>query len=484
MKSIIKNKKGIAPIFVALSIIASVFTILSLTGIIQFDVASIIGSGGYIERPVFYYDKCEAVSSLKYSEVYTLATNGQWLNKPSVTNQYSITININDLTFNTCHQVEYYICNSKTLSSESNCRVYSKKITAVREGDSILISNVKPDEYVWAQFQKSFFCFDYDGSSGATYQVSFIPYGLRQYNVLGGSGAVINPNSCTYPSTQSDTIISSDADSINDAYRGVDTSTNQRVLQPEEVRWYVAGYLTSASPSFALTYSGQRAWCRPTGTGAEIYAINEIQTSGGTYKIASADWSDYLGSETCCPGQTRGDEVCNDNFQWEIVGGSECGIFNSCGSPNWVPYSENTLIKYSCVNGYCESETKTVECASDYDCIDSNEVCDLNSYTCEQANVNIKGQVIETIPDSEAECIERGGKWITKEETDKSLLNYIGIGEPELIVTEYCQLGSGINWAFWIILIIFIFFLVVFGKPILITLRGWLKATPFGRVIP
>jgi hypothetical protein len=472
-KYILKDKKGIAPIGFILLAVAGIF-ILSYMGKIDLssmiNTAQVTGSGSYIERPVFYYDKCEATSSYKYSEPTSIDMNGGWLNKPSVSSSYDIVITYpKEYKLATCLQLEYYICNSK-LFNPSNCRVYSTKIRADASGGSYKILNVKNNEIVWAQYQQSFTCLTYSGSSDATYQIGWIPYEIRQYNVLGGSGAQINPNSCTYLTAPTDSLVSSDSKKINDVYSGIDKSTNQNVLQPEEVRWYVAGYLTSASPIFALIYNEKNAWCRPTGSTGEIYAINKVTTAQGTYNIASADWSDYLGNVNCCPKQAQGDQVCNDNFKWVQIGGSECGLFTSCGSPNWVPYTEKQLIKYSCVSGKCQSEIKQVDCASDKDCVDTNQVCDLNIYKCVDANINLKGQTITTLPDNQMDCEKQGGNWITQKTEDASLLNWIGIGTPQIITTEYCDLNKT-NWTLYIIIGIIILVLIVFKNQIMAIVR-------------
>jgi len=442
-----KSKRGVATIFIVISLMAGLLTIFGALGVL--DVGVITGSGSYIERPVFYYDKCEQVGSLSYSASSIVAKDGQWLNKPSVSDGYDAIIDIKDECAGFSSYVEYYVCNSKVLS-ESNCRIYSQS-EKVSEGQKFIIRGVRNNEYVWAQFQVSRTGFDVSACQGAEYQVAFQPYGIRQYNILGGSSNQINPNSCTYPSTKTDTIISEDIDKLS---RPEGRSTDERVMQPNEVRWYVAGYLTSRGSSFELNYDGEDAWCRPTGSGAEIYKINEIRTTSGTYKVASVDWSDKIGTEKCCPTAIQGDQVCNEDFEWERIAGSECSIFKSCGSPNWVPSGSGELIKYSCDDGFCVSETQEVECVSDFDCRDSNEVCDLNSYTCEKANVNLDGQVIETIPDSEAECLDKGGKWISKSTEDQSILNFVGIGEPDIIVTEYCEMPSGTNYMMLIVILL------------------------------
>tara|TARA_Y100000034_G_scaffold131602_1_gene192707 strand:- start:355 stop:1794 length:1440 start_codon:yes stop_codon:yes gene_type:complete len=458
------NKKGATQLLILFTLVAGTITILGAMGYL--DIASLIGSGNYIERPVFYYDKCEAVSDYDYTEPLTLATNGQWLNKPSVSSSYDVKLKVDDLPFSLGGvNFEYYVCNSKVLNS-LNCRTPSNadeggmEIPISYEGQEVIISNVRNNEYVWVQFQKSYSGFDKTASSGGSYQIGFVPYGIRQYNVISGSPNQINPNSCTYPSNQMDTLLSTNADKINSAYRGVDMGTSERVLQPEEVRWYVAGYLTSASPSFVV--DGNK-WCRPTGNTGELYAINEVTTLGGTYKIASADWSDYIKSVNCCPQQTRGDEVCDDNFEWKKIRGNECGVFQSCGSPNWIPYDEGEIVKYNCVSGKCEKAIKQVECSSDYDCIDSNQICDLNSWICEDANVNLKGQIIITIPDNQRDCEGKGGVWITQETASKTgLFCFGGLGkcQEEIIIKEYCEMEST-NWALWIglgVVIIILFF--------------------------
>ena len=70
-------------------------------------------------------------------------------------------------------------------------------------------------------------------------------------------------------------------------------------------------------------------------------------------------------------------------------------------------------------------------------------MCDLNSYTCKNANVNLDGQVIKTVADNLADCQKSGGTWKKAQTEDKSLLNYIGIGHPRIIVTEFCEMPKG-----------------------------------------
>lgn len=454
-KSIKKEKTKITIFFILIGI--GLIMILS-SSVLQ----SVSGSGSYIERPIFYYDKCEQCGGLKGSAINTFSDN--WVIKPSVTDEYSVIIT--EIGGLLKRRVTYSICNSRS-ESASNCRIY-KKITTYGEIEKseLDIERVKPNEYVHLKYEvidPFSFGLSWD-LKNAKYQVFYQPYCLRRYNVLGGASIQVNPNSCTYSSRQTDTLVSTDSNTVKNAFQDVSRSTDENTLQPNEVRWYVAGYLTSAEPSFKLTYDKQDAWCRDLGSGGEIYKINKVTTPGGTYKIASADWSDFLGNVNCCPGETKGNQVCNSKFQYETIAGSECSIFKSCGSPNWVPFTSKQLVKYSCDNGYCKQQTKNVECASDYDCQDSNEVCDLKDFTCVNANVNLDGQKIDTIPDNQADCQKAGGTWITSQTSRKvGFLCFYGIGlcNEEVITEEYCDFGAKNNYLLWgIIIAIFIVMVV------------------------
>ena len=133
------------------------------------------------------------------------------------------------------------------------------------------------------------------------------------------------------------------------------------------------------------------------------------------------------------------------------------------------------MIKYSCVSGKCVPETKEVECASDFDCKDDNDVCDLNKFTCENANVNLKGQTIKTIPDNPTDCREKGGTWITETTEKSSLWNFIGIGEPKVIIQEYCEFQKPIDWLKVLIIGGSVLILFFFWKPIYSVIRALLK---------
>lgn len=485
------NKKGIAPLILIAAAIIGLIILAGSVTIPRLDTASFTGSGQYIERPVFKFVKCEETSDIKFSAFTPIATSGEWLNKPSVSSSYNVNIQvISAPTTLGAAYIEYSVCNSQ-VNSAANCpRIYNQRFgnptagNGVKTGQTFQINNVGQREYVFVSYKK-YLLFQTSNIGGLQSQIGWVPYGLRTYDVLSGSNAQLNPNDCTVPANDDswkDRFIRSDSSKVPSA---VSTTVNERTLQPEEVRWYVSGYLTSAAPSFALKYKNQDAWCRTTGTAAEIYKINTITVGSGTYKVASPDYSDYLGSERCCPGQTQGDQVCQSDFTWKQIGGSECSSFKSCGSPNWVPYSDAQLIKYSCVNGYCKSQTKNVECANDADCSDSNKVCDLNVYKCVNANVNLDGQIIETAPDNIADCAKIGGTWRSEKSEKKKIWNYVGIGDPEVVLNEYCDTGSAWGWVSTLVFVIVLVLILIAVIKYVPAIRGLLKGIPIlGRFIP
>jgi hypothetical protein len=478
------NKKGLAPI---LLLIIGIIMLGAAIYSGNINTGEITGSGGgYIQRPVFKYIKCEALSGLKYSASKDITSGGDWLSKPSVSSSYNIKLKINNVPGLSdfpyaANKIIYSVCNSK-VNDKSNCRVFNQEIDRPSIGQQFDINDIKNNEFVFAKYVKynSFSTADYKGMS---YQIGFVPYGLREYDTLSAPQGYINSNDCSIPNIADtkDQVISTNSQK---AAVYVSKYSNQNIFQPEELRWYVTGYVASLSDSFLLNYKGQDAWCRD----GKIYKVNTITTTTGSYKIASPDYSDYLASVTCCPKSTQGSQVCNDNFQWTTIGGSECSAFKSCGSPNFVPYSEAKLIRYSCVDGFCKSELKDVECSSDYDCKDSNKICDLGSYTCKDANVNLQGQVIKTIPSNQDDCDKKGGTWVSSKSTESTgalCISGFGLCTDKVIVNEYCDMGT--NWDFlkiflYIILGIAVLFILRFAFPVL---RGTLKGVPIiGRIIP
>jgi hypothetical protein len=485
----LKQKQAVAPLIILLLLGVGIFLLASNFNLKSLNLGDITGgNGGYIERPIFYYIKCEATQGgLAHTDPVNIANAGQFITPPTTSKSYSVSVTTPKIGISLqTHWFKYSVCRSE-INSQANCQIYNKETEipqGLLSGNSQImnIPDVTGTDHVYLKFECG--VFSPGDCGGAQYQINWIPYGLRAYDVLTAPQGDINTNDCRIPDmpqTQ-DQVLRTDSAKAS-GY--VSPNSNENVFQPDERRWYVSGYVSSLSDSFVLTYQGKSAWCRD----GKIYKINTITTTTGTYKIASPDYSDYLGSLTCCPGITTGSGVCkSDGSGYESIQNSECGTFKSCGSPNPVSYSTQQTIQYSCVDGKCQSKITPVECSSSYDCKDANKVCNTNTWKCVAANVALDGQVIITIPDNLADCQRAGGTWKSKTSTTKTgalcIWGY-GLCKDNTIVNEYCDMGSGTKWYTWIIIIVVVILALILLVRMWPMIYGWVKLIPIiGRVLP
>jgi hypothetical protein len=454
------NKKGALPIVLIIFFVAIIGFAITENYV---NLGSVTGSGGYIERPVFKSVVCEPTGSYKTAGEFALQSGGEWLYKPSVTDKYDVVVSWPDSSY----KIEWWTCNSKVLSDD-NCNIDSKNRDYSNvQGKTLTIQNVQPERYVWVKYQKGGL-FGLSESNQAKYKIGYTPYGLKIHDVLNGGITTLSPNDCTVALTDDswkDRIISTDSKKASAVIN--QQGKFERTLGPNEVRNYISGYVTSPAEDKAfMTYKNQNAWCLRSGTSATIFKVNTISTGSGTYKIASTDWSDELGSVTCCPGDKKPGYACNDKFVWvsntpiDSTGKTnvQCSAFNPCQGGTLTPYDKQTLAKYSCVSGSCVLQTQKVDCAANSDCNDANKLCDTNTWKCIDANVNLKGEVIKTLADNSVDCAADGGKWVSDSTTTKEgtfcFAGY-GICESKTVVQSYCKYSSfNFSLLAWILIII------------------------------
>jgi len=477
------NKKafvfGLPIIFVGL---LAVIGLMFSAGYVS--VGEITGSGGYIERPVFKWVKCEATGDYKYFGEYDLQAGGEWLYKPSVTDKYDVIVSWPDSQY----RIEWWVCNSKVLN-DANCRIDSKNrdVSNIQQ-KTLTILNVKPEEFVWVKYEKGGLLGLRD-SSEANYKIGLVPYGLRVYDVLHSGGSTLLPNDCTVPANQEsykDRLISTDSKKV-----GTEIQTNgklERELGANEIRNYVTGYVTSPAEDKAFfTYKDQDAWCLRGGNSGQVFKVNKVVTGSGTYKVASLEYSDLLGNVECCPGDKKPGFACNDNKKWvsnqpvkaDGTTQVQCSAFNPCQGGSLTPYDKNTLAKYSCVEGKCVLETKKVECASNSDCSDSNQLCDTNTWKCVNANVNLKGQVIKTQADNSVDCKAQGGVWVSESTTSKDgtfCFSGFGICSDKVTTQNYCKF-SKFNWnaLSWVLFSVALISLFYFFRGQIMSILMWIR---------
>jgi len=441
------NKKAVVPaglLFVA-GIILLIVVILHYSG--SLSVASLWAGGKYIDRPVFSWVKCEPLSQTSTTTI-SISSDGSWVRPQYEADDYQITVKTpHNLLGN---KLEYRVCPQKTFV---NCQDFEKIPTSSQT--EINLGHFTRDQYVWVRYYESK-VIGWSGLSTSA-DVQYQPYGLRKYDPLGGV-KILNAQSCSVQVTEAwyDRIMNEDLGKLDTA-----GNQNKYVLEPNEVTFYVSGFVASPEPSFRVTYNGEDAWCQ-SGTG-NIYKINQIATANNVYYVASVDWSDYLGKEDCCPSEKQGEYTCDANFNWVKTEGSECSIFNPCDGGSWTPLESGVIMRYVCQDGYCIQEKKNVACSHNSDCA-SNQLCDPNTWTC--IDTASGDPLPEPQPDNSADCEAKGGTWMTKETEVKKWYNYVGIGEPDVVTESYCKMPTHIIW--WIIGVILAFFLGVFVVPKLI----------------
>lgn len=444
----LKSKKGVAPIIIALTFIAAVVTILSATGYIRNPIASITGdvSAKYIEAPYYATIKCEQSSTANdYSA--DISADGEWIsdNLPLNTDEWNIRLQSDPksrLRFR--RRFEYWICPQR--SKEDNC--IHKSTASSDTGDfDYSLGSISSDRHIYVEFQSFGFDFDYDPVDGGSFFVTYKPYTLfRTDRTRGGEQQVQGAIGCTLPpydDAWEDRVVYSEDPDVKPS-KDISLELGDRFN-------YISGTITRAS----MGNVQDGGYCIYSNGRANIYDIKKIKTQSHTYYVVDID--DKIGTDECCDGQNEPDRTCIDG-NWQSTRDAECSLFNPCEGSEWrTDYSTSLpqAIKYSCVDGICQVETKEVECSRDTDC-KTNEVCNPNTFECEQASVEGGGGE-ERIPTTQEECLEKGYEWIPKQTKKSGGLNVggFGIGGETVIVEAHCERPSFTSWG-WIIALIFI----------------------------
>lgn len=475
-----KNKKGVVPLL----LIAMLAAIGFLFAANYVSVGEITGSGGYIERPVFNWYACEPQQGgIAKTGNTTISSGGTWIEKSVASDSYTVNVLIDKVPIvGNAERIKYSVCNSKVIS-QSNCPLIFERIistTSREKGHIYTLADIDTDEQLFVKYEVQYVPFGpWKEYSGAKYYVAYKPYGLVKYDVLHSGSTIINKNSCTVSTNDEswkDRFISTDSKALNSQSPGKNTvETN---LEPDEKRSFISGYVTSPAADKAfITYKNQQAWCLRGSNSGDIYKVNSVTTGSGTYKIASVEYSDKIGSEQCCPGDKKPGFACNDNFKWTSTQpiddkgttNGECSAFNPCQAAAETPWTTKTVAKYSCVSSKCVLQTRAVECANTKDCADSNKICDANTWKCVNAGVNLAGNKIVVTPDNSVDCKTAGGVWVTDKTTSKEgSLCFAGIGicQEKTVAQSYCKMPKfNFSALAWILVIIAI-------GAVLIAFRG------------
>lgn len=461
------NNRGFAPILALLILLAGSIFIASATGLVNIkgSVASITGSSDYIQAPYFATISCvQSGTSKSFSD--GISKEGEWISDslPKNTNEWSVMLeeNIGSKEFNGRIFFQYYVCPQKTISS--NCKRYDG--ISNTDPTFLNIGTISSDQHIWVQREGTYlFTERHDTNDKATFTVTYKPFSLyRQDSFRGGYQPVSGALACQVP--YSDVAWS---DRVLDAV-GVDVDiATTRDLIPGESFNYISGTVTRLSEGNVQ----DGGYCIYSNGKGQIYPISKVTTASGNYNIVDVTDSP-IKSVQCCTGDNLPDKTCV-NGQWKSTIQAECSLFNPCEGTEWRASLQNLdqAVKYQCVQSQCKLEEKNVECTVDSQC-STNEKCDQNSFTCEQASV-VGGPGEERIPLNQVDCVAKGYKWIPEKTTKKD--KFLGLfGGESVTVEAHCEVPGPFNWKLWLGLGFVVIILFAFRSKLLIFVK---KILPF-----
>lgn len=154
-------------------------------------------------------------------------------------------------------------------------------------------------------------------------------------------------------------------------------------LEPGQSEQYVNGYSSTMLAGNYELYNGQPVYCVKQGdASASLYSIKTTNTKGGKcYNLVGSVVADGDDGIECCPGDSFGNNNCNDNFKWDSYSTGEepinigccksglCTEINCPGQGGWY-FLQNEKVKYICLdNGQCKvNEREVIECSKSTDC--------------------------------------------------------------------------------------------------------------------
>ena len=401
------KRKGIAPIFAILIVLAIVFTI----GTGYQPVADFLGGDDTIDgclaaEPT--YGRFECVEMPPTTSETSISANDmrEWSTLNMITcgdtenskecGVLSVRCNSNKFVFQASDLSECYIGSSNWCERDVIPGTETAIKTSANLGDKIKMGGCfnRPA-------YSGYLCLGCSWESGTVYE-AFRPYVLYQYE-SNGNVVRTNTKNCEISDDLSKVVTHCGGDEgCESAFKGTTRVEFGNFIN------YVDGYDELLDIDERLvTYLGSPAYCTSVSGGAELYSFTEVTTQGGTCYILP---DNKIKSVDCCPGSETANAICEDDFQWhakiitpdplepcpdgytrvgdDCVRDAECLVsFDCTGYGQYVrDYSEPipTVVKYGCVSGECVlQDKKAVECTPpNYGCA-SGYVCDPATFKCE-----------------------------------------------------------------------------------------------------
>jgi len=426
-----KDKRGVAQIFMIIGLLAGILTIMSAFSLLP-EVASIggLGDADYIQAPYYANIKCDfAVGGSK--TIQWAGRTGEWISDKLPENTQSWDINLQDSSFLNNYQA--YVCPQR--SKESNCIEYKTTGSSGRQFTASSDNHILVEGTNGIGLKSKDMVFDFS--------LEYKAFNLVRDDIFrGGVQQLSDGLGCEIP------IYDIAWQNRIKFWENRNMPNPARSLQPSETFNYISGSVTRLAEGNVQ----DGGYCIYSNGQAKIYEVERMEADK-TYYVVNTN--SVQGTAQCCDGSNLPDKKCQDG-RWIETLEAECSIFDACEGTEWRAdvSSLKQAVRYDCVSGQCVKKTKDVECTISTDC-STNEICSTNTFTCIPACVGCDGGD-ERLPTTQSECVEKGWDWIPA--TTKTT-GIFGVGVTEE-VEAHCQKPSS-AWITWLILI-GIFGLIIF----------------------
>lgn len=447
------NKKGVVPIYIAVTLVASVLTLFYLAGFI--DVGSIFGGQNVY---VANWGTMECKPSPDFEEVPKYIDD---------LNKNLITCGINEYT-NECEFKLRSVCTAwYCQSSVGKYRICNSDGTGCGGWQSYSLSPNTETTLTKLDRGKAYEFSLGIGTINEDYTIVTKKYHLwKLWSEEEGRDFISGSDGCKLPyylrdQTKDLTCIEEGQLSFSDSCRVINYMTS----------WIV-------TDGKIVTYMNKDAICQARA----VYGIDEIKFEDGDTKLIQGD---LISRVTCCPHEPN----CNNDFEWNPDDIDDCSYDYQCLGTN--PVDSTHTRTESCVNGKCEwGSLQSVECTTSAECLrkfGEGHVCDTD-YTCIKSQTtnfcgdgycdSLDGESLETC---EEDCACPDGEILVER---ISKINCV-IGFPfyygcDQRIEKECIDKSDINYVFWISLILGIAILFFFRNQIIGIVKGGLGKLGLG----
>ena len=417
------NKKGVIhPLVLAIGFIASLLTILSISGIIDISPMTAFLTGDYTQVYKQNWGVIECVKNDAYDYSYI-----KWLDQQT---EFKCNIYTDECEINVI-DTETGINLVKPTGAYKVCKIDGTGCTS-----KFSYNLQTPLSFKILAGEKAVFNSGVLGASEENDQKITIK--AKTFYIRGQeNGKVYVQESCVLSSALKSRV---EADGLNElSFTGANKFQN-----------YMIDFVQVTTKTY--TYNNKEVICQAR----ELYGVDNVAFKDGvTHKIQG----ERITAVECCPTENN----CATNFKFVVDKVRQCTYSSECSNGgNLFGITQVKAGKYSCINGDCILSEVSVECTSTAVCVQKygeSYVCDFtpsNWGKCKQSTTPNYcgdgycdiGETKENCPDDcELECME-GEKLVSIERKEGCLIPIINAIGCETIIEKKCVKDT-INWAMW-----------------------------------